>query len=447
MPPRAFVESRLPSSFRDARTTTPTSADPARLQRDPRSLAPPHPNGTEAPMRSTPLSLSLLTLASLLPLAEASATEWTVAADGSGQFTQVQPAVDAAQSGDIIWVLPGRYGKVTIFQKALSVIGAGVETTCVDSMRIDSAPPGFANLSGLTILQNMAITTNQGAVVLRDCAGQDLALTNCQQVFVENWHGRRGTSDTVDSLWIASSHFEGTAGKNAVSSGVPGVWSQLPTAGSSAFGARASRVFVTGSEFTGGKGGQGSCLHSLGLLAGAPGGSGLEDESGACSFWIAASTFTPGQGGAGGAFCGNAPGSLGVKTKAATQLLWDAHGADLFPLSILTPSLIGQHTTIKISGHPGDKILLMIATQPDTVVNSLVSGFPLGLSLNFGHVTLGPLTRTVDLNGSVTWTHKIPDEPLLLGTPVFVQALLVAPAAAPQHPPLLTGVSVSLISE
>ncbi|MEW6747991.1 MAG: hypothetical protein AB1486_35195, partial [Planctomycetota bacterium] len=68
-------------------------------------------------------------LVTLAPASVASRT-WIVALDGSGDFTQVQPAIDAASPGDIILVKPGTYDSF-ILNKALTVVGSGQDLTTI----------------------------------------------------------------------------------------------------------------------------------------------------------------------------------------------------------------------------------------------------------------------------------------------------------------------------
>ncbi|HEX5011756.1 MAG TPA: hypothetical protein VFY71_15295 [Planctomycetota bacterium] len=355
--------------------------------------------------------------------------------------------MDTAQDGDLIRVMPGNYGKVNIQHKLVSLLGTGASATTVDSLRVAGAAAGFVSVSALSITHNTGFSSNQATIVLRDCVGRDLLISGCHSVFVENWHGRRGTSDAVDALWLTSSEFVGPQGKDAVWSGPAGGWSQLPTPGMAGFGARHSVLYVDLGSFSGGAGGKGSCVQAQGYLDGAPGGAGLEDETGDCALWIAKSTFHPGAGGKGGSTCARKAGASDVQTQPGTVLKWDQQGADLFPLSILAPSVIGSHTTIEVWGHPGDGVMLMIATHPASVLDGSAAGFPLGVDLSLGVVNLWPLTRKVGSNGYLLWEHKIPNEPLLVGTATFVQALLIAPASAPYHPPMNTGVSTSIISD
>jgi hypothetical protein len=50
------------------------------------------------------------------------ATTYVVDSNGGGQFTDIQPAIDAAQPGDVLLVLTGSYGSFTL-TKGLTIIG------------------------------------------------------------------------------------------------------------------------------------------------------------------------------------------------------------------------------------------------------------------------------------------------------------------------------------
>src|SRR5262245_61421313 len=286
------IRVRIPFPRRAIRAARPDMSEPVlRFGHRQRVCAHHHESSPEQLVRSQTVFLALLASAFVLPLAPVCATEWVVNSDGSAQFTDIQAAVDAAQDGDLVRVMPGSYGKVSILHKLVSLLGTDAAGTTIASLRIMSAPAGFVNISALTISSNTGFTADQATIVLRDCTGEDLHIGSCQTVFVENWHGRRGTSDTVGALWITSSEFVGAQGKDAVWAGTPGSWRQLPTPGMSAFGARHSTLFVANSTFTGGDGGQGSCVAAQGFLAGKSGGNGLEDETGDCSFWLSKSAF------------------------------------------------------------------------------------------------------------------------------------------------------------
>jgi hypothetical protein len=385
-------------------------------------------------------------LALLLGSPIASAEQLHVAADGSEAFTQIQAAVNYASSSDVIWVAAGSYAAVTINGKALLIVGAGAETVSAASLTIESVPQGLVGVASLRVLGATLVTDNQATVLLCDDEGGELTLRNCVSAYVQSWRGRRGSSDSVQTAWLTNCRFEGPAGKNAVPGLLPGTWITLPTPGGTAFEARTSWLRVAGTEFVGGAGGLGSCLPLPGLLPGASGGAGLADVLGNCSFFVAQSSFTGGAGGEGGPLCQAAAAGIGLLLQPGTKLEWDESAAPLYPLAVLTPSLLGQKTTILISGVPGDKIMLIISNLPGAQDVPNVVGFPLGAGIApAAHLNLWWLTRTIGVDGTLEWMHKIPDAPELAGTPTFLQALLVpGPTSAP-HPATLTGTSVSII--
>jgi parallel beta-helix repeat protein len=78
---------------------------------------------------------------------------WVVALDGSGDFTSVQGAIDAASAGDIIRVYNGTYQENVVIGKRLDIIGNGSDRTIIDGNRADhrdtiSITADHVNLSG-----------------------------------------------------------------------------------------------------------------------------------------------------------------------------------------------------------------------------------------------------------------------------------------------------------
>ena len=104
-----------------------------------------------------------------------------VALDGSGQYTSIQEAIDAARKGDVVRIKAGSYPEnVTIHSKdRIRIIGDGAEKVTilgrdlVGSFHIGKWPYGASNIeiSGLTIQEHgglaMGIFNGKG-IVLRD---------------------------------------------------------------------------------------------------------------------------------------------------------------------------------------------------------------------------------------------------------------------------------------
>jgi hypothetical protein len=115
-------------------------------------------------------SCALLTL-SREPLAD------VIVVDDSGgaDFTQIQPAIDAALDGDTILVKPGNYPSFTINAKALTVIGeAGALPSVNATVLIANVAEGqVVSLARLTVKGVSTGLAAQGAKALRvlNCAG------------------------------------------------------------------------------------------------------------------------------------------------------------------------------------------------------------------------------------------------------------------------------------
>jgi hypothetical protein len=79
------------------------------------------------------------------------AATWRVEKDGSGDFTVIQDAVDAAADGDTIAIGPGRYDDfelnefsawiiAMVFDKSLSFIGSGIGSTVLGPASLEEGP-------------------------------------------------------------------------------------------------------------------------------------------------------------------------------------------------------------------------------------------------------------------------------------------------------------------
>lgn len=390
-------------------------------------------------------------LASCLVCGVADAETLIVAANGTGQFTQIQSAIAAAHDGDVIRVLPGSYAPFTL-SKAIMIVGEGAALSLVTNegeTSIQNVATGSAGISRMGFLGPLKIVSNPARILIQETTGQNLTIADCDAALLEKWTGAQGSAKNVESLWLIDCSFQGGEGLPAIL-GPHGSWKQFPTNGGVAFQANTSTLFLSNSKFTGGEGGDGLCSPSPKLLAGKLGGAGLSlsDDSAA---WIAQSEFTGGGGGSGqataAAGCASAEPGTGLKAGAQTNLHWDEKGDSLFPLKILDASQ--GVVTMEFSGSPGDRILFLLGTAPLTPgleLQPYVGGFPLSIDLSTP-VNYWFLDRTIYPDGKLIWKHLLPVDPALTGVPVFVQAFLYAPPTMPPHLPVLSAPTYWVIAE
>ena len=65
------------------------------------------------------------------------ATDWTVGPSGSGaQFASIQAAINAAQPGDRVFVMPGTYSGAACHRQAIELIGAGSTLTTTTALPV-----------------------------------------------------------------------------------------------------------------------------------------------------------------------------------------------------------------------------------------------------------------------------------------------------------------------
>jgi hypothetical protein len=106
-------------------------------------------------------------------------TTWVVDDNGTGDFVHIQDAVDAAQSGDVIFVLDGAYASFTISAKSLVVVGepgGDVRAAAVvavqglgvtQKVELDHLRIGLTYASGGA--SSLSLGSNLGSVRIVDC--------------------------------------------------------------------------------------------------------------------------------------------------------------------------------------------------------------------------------------------------------------------------------------
>lgn len=125
---------------------------------------------------------------------EVSATTWHVEADGSGDFSVIQDAIDAAADGDLIAIGPGRYDQydgsagfdvyINIVGKRLTLAGAGEAETIIGPADPDHHPwPGrdvylvYAHDTAALTIRDLTLEHSPDSHLL--CHADRLEVDNC----------------------------------------------------------------------------------------------------------------------------------------------------------------------------------------------------------------------------------------------------------------------------
>ena len=158
----------------------------------------------------TLLLTSMLTLAFIIQPVRAEPRTWIVDDYGAGDFNTIQQAIDAASSGDIIFVCNGTYYEHLTIGKSLSLIGENKLYTTIDGnstgdvVSITSDDTRIVNFtiqygySGISLLHcrnnsissNILLNNNRGVAV--NCSDDNLFfhndfVNNAQQVYDYSW--------------------------------------------------------------------------------------------------------------------------------------------------------------------------------------------------------------------------------------------------------------------
>lgn len=417
--------------------------------------------------------------ASVLLCASPSAGVLVVGPPGSGAaFSDVQPAIDAAQPGDTVLVLAGTYGTASI-TKPLQLIGAGSDLVTLQGpntapqLVVTSIPVGETVVVtgldlqslfvGFVVPQAMArIASNGGTVVLQDVVLEDhpesfphtsgnLDVNSSSLVLIEscvlvggNGGGvgltSPGMSAAASTVWMMNSTVQG------------GTDATLP--GADAIQCTASTLYLGACEVQGGQGGipfgcgyqggagvfmTGGLLKAVGPLGHIGGG----DSPTGYSTWI----------------CGTGKGGVGIHVAGGAQAIVAAsltvegglHDQHLFPGSGAAEAIVVDGGS-SLSTSPF--LYPTLAADPRTVVGGgsvtfLLKGNPLALGSLFFALDLGPptsfagvdgaailpggarllVTVPLDAAGQGSFTLPVPAIPALVGV---VGAFQVLETAAPQ---------------
>jgi hypothetical protein len=387
-----------------------------------------------------------------------------VASDGSGAFTDIQPALDAAQPGDVLLVGTGTY---TAFHATRDVaiaadVGAGVHVAgcaivgplgngahvLLHRLRLFGAPgPSVGDGPGLHV------PGARGSVRVQSCFLQGSA----------GWPGANVASPSL--VGIVGSSVVGGFAANSSGSGLRLSGGAVALYGSEFFGADGAAgpdgplpptclggdaghglhamsdafVFAGGSLFDGGSGGPGGdgCLAygSKGSSChGGDGGNGIRLDAGTQTLWRLDSltAFSPGgSGGHGQCGCGlvsNCNGDTGSNGIAT----YTTSGDVVVNLPGLSPALDlgtnpvreGGSLTIRVRAEPDSRVGLLVASQAAFAPQAglgvrLVASSAPHLALRFGTTDPGGLAEDV-------WT--IPElGPGVEARIVHVQAFVIRP--------------------
>lgn len=293
---------------------------------------------------------------------------WIVdSAMGPGaQFAEIQPAVNAASSGDLILVRSGSYQFFSSGIKGVAI--------CADAgASVQLAPTGFAIASTPAGLQTWVhgfgggraiVQSNDGRVLLSQCSfvglnpnSPAIDLLSADEVILDEVTAIGAPSAPTVLAGTGLLVFGGVVAAYGCSfSGGAGVDATATTAGGN--GGTGAKVFVNNSTHfsnctvQGGKGGNGSL--SGGCQAPGAGGTGLSVSLNA---FTSQCTFIGGAGGTAAAGCGangaDGPGISGPSTNLVQRPTLD----------VTTIVREGQQGTVQTSTQPGLNIVLIGSLQ------------------------------------------------------------------------------------
>ena len=371
-----------------------------------------------------------------------------------GPFVQIQDAVDAAVSGDVVLVRQGTYTQgMTIDGKGITVVADNLDSPVTTHQRIQNIPAGEQVIvRGL----DSSATVSNTLVEIVDCQGvvwlEDLTATSGFSPFGGHTHGllvqnsdavhlvdctfnagfggdvfqtNDGLNATASSLWIWNSTFRGRDGGGVTDDDIGGDGAFLVS----------SDLFAARSSFLGGKGADGADDFLFGCFDGSDGGDGLASV-GLSNVVLVDAELVAGEGGApGSSSCDAGDAGLPFSTDGGGSLTQTAGPVPSF--SATSPVRAGQQAVLSYESQPGDLTFMVWSWN---VTDLLLLEFA-GAGAVGTPFFLSPTTSAVAADGTVDVPISIPATFLPPGRRMIMQGFVLTPQPAA----LLAGPSAVVI--
>ncbi|MEW6744382.1 MAG: hypothetical protein AB1486_16640 [Planctomycetota bacterium] len=440
---------------------------------------------TLRPPRAGSLAIVAMTLFMVSP--QTIARTWYVGGSGA-DFSQIQPAIDAASDGDLIIVRPGMYDPFTLAKGVMmrasdslfsvdpnvgpvhvrdlaNMAQAGISGMSMDIIGIGGAPECLvvSNCEGEVILENTQLVDHSyfssGAQLkITDCDNVSVTeLTAVNQAILWDEQGARGVVQ-IERSFARMSQIVAQGGKGSCCGGYG--YDGLP--GQSAIAAFDSSLVLAHAHLTGGGGGDGSGWYRTGG-SGGEGGHALEASNsridivgfpgyglilqgarGGTAWWDYSCYCYLGRGGDGGdgfhgdsadvslvSLAGGAggdgdpPGGSGQPADGTTRQF------DTFPMMTLSGDLRpGATFEIDIDTPIAGTVILLVANHGGSLYLPGNEGPPVGVlpfpGGRFIAVGIGHLNGGAHLGLSL----GLPSDPMIAGIPLQSQIALIADAGS-----------------
>jgi hypothetical protein len=258
--------------------------------------------------------VTLAALASLSLAALGSASTYVVDSSGGvgSDFTDIPPAIAAAQPGDVLLVLSGNYSGFTL-DKPIAILGQAADVNVNGGASVTAIPSGtVASVVTLKLAGSLQVTNCSGTVVCDGLVvGAFTQIAGSADVRLRFITGV--TPPILDGLAVNSSRVEvvDSTFRGAKGHDLNGCSSNQAEEGGAGADITSGEVHFARCNLYGGQGGAGGTCIDPGLCPdGRDGGQGIRLETGAQSLVTGLSEFVVGGGPGGAAACGN-PGGPG----------------------------------------------------------------------------------------------------------------------------------------